>query len=118
MLTPIEFIPAAEKALQEYIAALPEKPASANLEGAQWHVGFEGSFGEFHTNPRSLTARMIGRLVAVDGIVTSCSLVRPKMLKSVHYCEKKKSFLEREYRDATMISNNLPTTSNTYPTTV
>lgn len=64
-------MPAAEKALEDYIASLADKPMTDD-PNAKYHVGFEGSFGDFHTNPRNLTAKMLSRLVAVDGIVTSC----------------------------------------------
>ena len=37
--------------------------------------------------PRSLNASFVNKLVCIKGIVTKCSLVRPKVLKSVHYCE-------------------------------
>lgn len=78
------------------------------------HVGLEGSFGGFHTTPRHLSACYLGNMVCLDGIVTSCSLVRPKMLRSVHYVEAKKMFVMREYYDATMIGGHAPTPIN-YP---
>ena len=43
------------------------------------------------------------------------SLVRPKIIKSVHYCEANATFHYREYRDATMYGIN-PPTSAAYPT--
>lgn len=55
-------------------------------EEATLHVGFEGEFGSHLVSPRSLTATYITRLVCVEGIVTKCSVVRPKVSKSVHYC--------------------------------
>lgn len=42
------------------------------------------------------------------------SLVRPKIVKSVHYCEKTTQFHYREYRDQTMLGN-APASSTTYP---
>jgi DNA replication licensing factor MCM3 len=45
------------------------------------------------------------------------SLVRPKVRKSVHYAKDTKSFWFQEYRDATMISSELPV-SAVYPTEV
>jgi hypothetical protein len=44
------------------------------------------------------------------------SLVRPKVVKSVHYCPGTGAFTNREYRDITS-SNGLPTGS-VYPTRV
>ncbi|KAN0028400.1 hypothetical protein ACTFIV_010244 [Dictyostelium citrinum] len=80
----------------------------------QVFIGFEGNFGSHHVTPRGLNASLITRLVCVEGIVTKCSLVRPKILKSVHYCEKTKRTTSRTYEDATSDSG-IPTTSQ-YPT--
>ncbi len=44
---------------------------------------------------RNLTAKLISKLVEVDGIVTKCSLVRPKLVKSVHYAESTGNFMTR-----------------------
>lgn len=115
---PLEWIPPIEAAVRELAIAQAEESAAAfrDLEAAPLAVGFEGSFGAFHTTPRHLSARFLGMLVCLDGIVTSCSLVRPKMLKSVHYAEQRKAFVMREYYDATMIGGHAPTPIN-YPTT-
>ena len=45
--------------------------------------------------PRSLSARFISKLVQVEGIVTKASLVRPKLVRSVHYAEATGNFLSR-----------------------
>ena len=50
----------------------------------------------------------------MEGIVTRCSLVRPKVVKSVHYCEQDDKFFFREYRDQTMTVG--ATTTSVYPT--
>jgi hypothetical protein len=47
-------------------------------------------------------------LVQVYGIVTRCSLVRPKLVKSVHYCPNTGVTTSREYRDITALTG-LPT---------
>lgn len=54
-------------------------------------------------------------MVSLEGIVTKCSLVRPKIVKSVHYNENKSIFQFREYRDQTMSANG-PASSSVYPT--
>jgi DNA replication licensing factor MCM3 len=114
------------------------------LEDATFYVGFEGSFGENFLSPRFVTARHLNQLICLEGIVTRCeyryrvipvynftrhiilkinciyllgSLVRPKVAKSVHYCEKTQLFTTREYRDGTGLSQALPT-SSIYPKTV
>ena len=53
-------------------------------------------------------------MVSLEGIVTKCSLVRPKVVKSVHYNEKKNIFHYREYRDQTMTAN-VATSTSVYP---
>mmetsp|Transcript_9407 Transcript_9407/g.17656 ORF Transcript_9407/g.17656 Transcript_9407/m.17656 type:complete len:764 (-) Transcript_9407:545-2836(-) len=62
-------------------------------------IGVEGPLGAALVNPRTLTAAFMGQLVMVDGIVTRCSTVRPKLHESVHYSEAKNEFQRREYRD-------------------
>lgn len=39
----------------------------------EFFVGFEGSFGNKHVTPRTLTSRFLNNLVCVEGIVTNCS---------------------------------------------
>ena len=52
------------------------------------HIGFEGSFGAHGRNPRTLTSDFLSKLVCVEGIATKCSMVRPKVVRSVHWCPK------------------------------
>ncbi|VDK47522.1 unnamed protein product [Anisakis simplex] len=77
-------------------------------------VGFEGSFGERHVNPRTLKARYLGNMVCCEGIVTKCSTVRPKLVRSVHYCPATGKTFERKYTDLT--SYDAFPSSNYYPT--
>ncbi|KAI4298248.1 hypothetical protein L6164_031829 [Bauhinia variegata] len=83
-------------------------------EGEQVNVGFEGPFVSRRVTPRELLSEFIGSMVCVEGIVTKCSLVRPKVVKSVHYCPGTKNFTTREYRDIT--SNMGLPTGSVYPT--
>lgn len=53
-------------------------------------------------------------MISLEGIVTKCSLVRPKIIQSVHYVEKKDRFLSRKYRDQTMTATGA-TALNVYP---
>ncbi|XP_006811428.1 DNA replication licensing factor MCM3-like, partial [Saccoglossus kowalevskii] len=108
-------------AFEEIVAfqrALKEIVSAADLTYAKQHedffVGFEGSFGAKHVTPRSLTARHLGNLVCAEGIVTKCSLVRPKVVRSVHYCPATKKTLERKYTDLTSL-DAFPS-SSVYPT--
>ncbi|XVE51591.1 hypothetical protein DITRI_Ditri02bG0053800 [Diplodiscus trichospermus] len=85
-------------------------------EGEILHVGFEGPFVSRRVTPRELLSEFIGSMVCVVGIVTKCSLVQPKVVKSVHFCPATVNFVIREYRD---ISSHigLPTGS-VYPTMI
>ena len=52
-------------------------------------------------SPRSLTSSSLRQLVCVEGVATKVSSIKPKVVRSVHYCPQTKQHLEREYRDAT-----------------
>ncbi|VEL23281.1 unnamed protein product [Protopolystoma xenopodis] len=99
--------------------ALKKCIQNINPEYAQrfhdFFVGFEGSFGAKHVTPRSLTSKLLGNMVCVEGIVTKCSLVRPKVVRSVHYCPATKKTIERRYADITSLESY--PSSGVYPTT-
>lgn len=113
---PIDYLPTLEKALKEVVQEINEPSFGFDIQGIRFHVGLEGSFGELHTNPRHLSSRLLSHMVCLDGIVTSCSLVRPKLLKSVHYSDSMKTFLVKEYWDATMLNGMQMPGSTSYPT--
>ncbi|XP_041466825.1 zygotic DNA replication licensing factor mcm3-like [Lytechinus variegatus] len=98
--------------------ALKEFVTSADTAYGKQHddffVGFEGSFGAKHVTPRTLAASYLGNLVCVEGIVTKCSLVRPKVVRSVHYCPATRKTMERKYTDLTSL-DAFPS-SSVYPT--
>ncbi|XP_053657750.1 DNA replication licensing factor Mcm3 [Anopheles marshallii] len=99
------------RALKDYVSSLDLSYAKTQED---FHVAFEGSFGNKHVTPRSLTSRFLGNLVCVEGIVTKVSLIRPKVVKSVHYCPATKKVMERRYTDLT--SFEAVPTSAVYPT--
>ncbi|PLW18349.1 hypothetical protein PCANC_14195 [Puccinia coronata f. sp. avenae] len=109
--TPIEHMAAFELALSEMVASMA--PADAQTH-RRHYVGLRGSFGDHHVNPRTLRSHMIGKIVSLEGIVTRCSLVRPKVIKSVHFCQETNQFYEREYRDQ-LSSGTGPTSTALYP---
>ena len=82
--------------------------------GQMYYCAFSGSFGEYACNPRTLNSYHLNKMVSLEGIVTKCSLVRPKVVKSVHWNEKNQTFHFREYRDQTM-SINAPASMSVYP---
>lgn len=99
-----------QRALKEVVAAAD----AIYAKDKSFYVGFEGSFGNKHVTPRSLTSRYIGSMVCVEGIVTKASLINPKVVKSVHYCPATKKYIERKYTDLTSLEA-FPTTA-AYPT--
>ncbi|MBN3277594.1 MCM3M factor, partial [Polyodon spathula] len=100
-----------QRALKDFVASIDGTYAK---QFEEFYVGFEGSFGGKHVSPRTLTARFLGNLVCVEGIVTKCSLVRPKVTRSVHYCPTTKKTIERRYTDLTSL-DAFPS-SAVYPT--
>ncbi|KAI0004102.1 MCM2/3/5 family-domain-containing protein [Russula compacta] len=101
---PVEFLPPFHDALLTIIQQLHDG----------YGIGLNGSFGDHHVSPRTLRASHLGHMISLEGIVTRCSLVRPKMLKSVHYCPDTNHFHSREYRDATSSTSNLPLPLRTF----
>lgn len=108
---PGEYMQALCDAVTEFARSLDPKYLK---EGEQVLVGFEGPFVSRRVTPRDLLSSFIGSLVCVVGIVTKCSLVRPKVVKSVHFCPVTSAFTTREYRDIT--SNMGLPTGSVYPT--
>ncbi|CAK9815716.1 DNA replication licensing factor Mcm3 [Anthophora quadrimaculata] len=101
-----------ENALKQFVATIDTDYAKGNVD---FFIAFEGSFGNKHVTPRTLTSRFLGNLVCAEGIVTKCSLVRPKVVRSVHYCTTTKTVTERAYTDFT--SFEAFPQSAVYPTT-
>lgn len=92
---------AVQRALAEVVASTD----ADYLKGAhpELFVGLAGSFGSQHVTPRGLTARWVHKMVCVEGIVTKCSLVAPKVQRSVHYCPATQKRMERTYADLTSL---------------
>lgn len=100
-----------ERALKEYVGNIDSTFAN---EYDEFFVAFEGSFGSRHVTPRTLNSKFLGNLVCLEGIVTKCSLVRPKIVRSVHFCPATKKTIERRYTD--MTSTSAFPSSSAYPT--
>ncbi|KAG0649334.1 DNA replication licensing factor mcm3 [Hyphodiscus hymeniophilus] len=111
---PFDFALAFDRALHEVVSSLPNTTQIQTSEDTMYYCAFSGSFGHYATNPRTLSSAHLNHMVSLEGIVTRCSLVRPKVVKSVHYNEKKKMFHFREYKDQTMTANGA-STSSVYP---
>ncbi|XP_069832055.1 DNA replication licensing factor MCM3 isoform X2 [Dendropsophus ebraccatus] len=89
-----------QRALKDFVASIDGTYAK---QFEDFYIGLEGSFGARHVTPRTLTSRFLGCMVCVEGIVTKCSLVRPKVVRSVHYCAATKKTIERKYSDMTSL---------------
>lgn len=100
-----------QRALKEFVSAID---ATFSKEFEEFSVGFDGSFGANHVSPRTLISNYIGEMVCVEGIVTKCSLINPKVVRSVHYCPATKKVIERKYTDMTSL-DAFPS-SSVYPT--
>ena len=105
MRNPMGYIRALRDAANEIAK---EENAKFASQEKRLEVGCEGSFGDLHVSPRGLLSSCLRSLVCVEGIVTKCSVVRPKVTKSVHYCEATGEISDKVYRDATSIEIGLP----------
>ncbi len=113
---PLECLPAFEDALQNFVKSgvdpvllkLLEESDSEHLS-----IGLKGDFGRHEVSPRELTSSFLNQMVCVFGIVTKCSLVRPKLVSSVHYSVETKQYTTQQYRDVTSLRG--APTSTAYP---
>ena len=111
---PAEYLPPFEEALREVLTS--QDPAFAKqVPLSLVRIGVQGSFGAHHVSPRGLNASLLNSLVCVEGIVTKCTTVRPKVLKSTHYCPATAKFTSKEYRDLTSLGGG-GATGSAYPT--
>ncbi|KAM6184708.1 DNA replication licensing factor MCM3 isoform 3-T3 [Rhynchocyon petersi] len=106
-----EELVAFQRALKDFVASID---ATYAKQYEEFYIGLEGSFGSKHVSPRTLTSCFLSCVVCVEGIVTKCSLVRPKVVRSVHYCPATKKTIERRYSDLTTLMA-FPS-SSVYPT--
>nr|XP_033792281.1 DNA replication licensing factor MCM3 isoform X2 [Geotrypetes seraphini] len=95
-----EELVAFQRALKDFVASID---ATYAKQYEEFYIGLEGSFGAKHVTPRTLTSRFLSCVVCVEGIVTKCSLVRPKVVCSVHYCPATQKTIERRYTDMTSL---------------
>ncbi|KAI9841545.1 MAG: MCM DNA helicase complex subunit [Sclerophora amabilis] len=108
---PFDYVSAFDQALKNVVTTIPNTPNHGASEDAMYYCSWVGSFGQFACNPRTLNSGHLNHMVSLEGIVTRCSLVRPKVVKSVHYSEVERKFFCREYKDQTMTANGAVTTS-------
>ncbi|KAJ5367658.1 DNA replication licensing factor Mcm3 [Penicillium brevicompactum] len=112
--SPFDYSQAFDSALKAVVKTLPGRPSKETSDDANYYCAYVGAFGEFSCNPRTLGSQQLNHMVSLEGIVTKCSLVRPKIVQSVHWVPKKERFVSRKYRDQTMSANGA-TALNVYP---
>lgn len=110
---PFDYTLAFNHALKEIVQTLPQARPDQTARDTVYYCAWAGNFGLNACNPRTLSSQHLNHMVSVEGIVTRCSLIRPKVVRSVHYNEIKDKFHFREYQDQTM--TNGVTTSSVYP---
>ncbi|ELA46705.1 hypothetical protein VCUG_01791 [Vavraia culicis subsp. floridensis] len=98
------------KILEEPISFIPLVEDELNVK-----FSFVGSFGEYQHTPSTITSNFLGKMVKVEGIITSLSNIKPKLKKSVH--EQHNAFYSKEYRDATTLTA-FPLTNTVVPQTL
>jgi DNA replication licensing factor MCM3 len=112
---PLELLAPWQAALKTHVLALEDASLRKDVdEHTEFAIGVEGSLGANRVTPRLLGAHHLSQLVCVEGIVTRCSIVRPKAVRTTHFCEATGEFKEASYHDATSIAG-FPTGS-IYPT--
>lgn len=110
---PIIGLPACEEAIEEALNDVERFPEYVKIANKKLRVGLTGQFGTHLVSPRLLSCLRVNKVVCLIGIITRTTSVRPKVLRSVHYCEAKREYLTREYRDVT--SNLGAPTASIYP---
>ena len=110
---PFDYTFAFNHALKKIVETIGTARPDQTAQDVVYYCAWAGSFGMNSCNPRTLSSKHLNYMVSIEGIVTRCSLIRPKVVKSVHYNEKLDKFHFREYQDQTMTSGQ--TTSSVYP---
>ncbi|EFX03920.1 DNA replication licensing factor mcm3 [Grosmannia clavigera kw1407] len=113
LMQPFDFTLAFNHALKQIVKTVPQARAEQTDDEVPYYCAWAGSFGLHTCNPRTLSSQHLNQMVSIEGIVTRCSLIHPKVVKSVHHSEVEDKFYYREYRDQTM--TNGVTTSSAYP---
>lgn len=115
--SPFEVIPPFEEALKKTALFLSDSVNASKVSikaSSTFKIAITGSFGANRVTPRELCSEFVSQMVCVEGIVTKCSLSRPKLVQSCHYCPKTKKFITRSHRDSTSLV--LSTSGGGYPT--
>ncbi|KAM0746745.1 MCM-domain-containing protein [Meredithblackwellia eburnea MCA 4105] len=115
---PGSYLPAADMALADVVKSAAGPPPEGGTD-LPYYVGFRGSLGDNNATPRTLRSEKLGKMVCLEGIVTRCNLVHPKLQESVHFCPETHNFHSRVYVDrlSAAAATGAPVTSATFPAT-
>jgi DNA replication licensing factor MCM3 len=108
---PGKYVPLAELAIHDLVLRQQPEYLKVDYRSRAVHVGFEGPVGRV-LGPRELYARHLNTLVALEGVVTRQSALRPRVIQTVHFCPETNKFSQKEYRDQLtplLDSTHLPT---------
>jgi DNA replication licensing factor MCM3 len=95
---PLRHLRALEAACHEIAQ---ENRPGYDKNGNSVKVALSGPVSATPLSPRGLNSGMLRQLVAVEGVATKVSAIKPKVIKSVHYCAETKQHSERQYIDST-----------------
>ena len=115
LLQPGRYLPLCELAVHDAVIRRQPDYLKVDYRSKHIHVGLEGPVGRIY-GPRELYAVHLNRLVALEGIVTKQSPLRPRILETVHYCPATNKYSRKEYRDQLtpmMDGQHLPTVNVT-----
>jgi len=90
-----------------HVIGLEERPGYDKNE-VRIKVAIDGIVGAMAFSPRSLLSSSLRQLVCVEGVAIKVSAVKPKVVRSVHYCPATKQHQSRDYADATDPNLGLP----------
>ncbi|KAJ1607298.1 DNA replication licensing factor MCM3 like [Cryptosporidium canis] len=83
---PYVYVSPFEEVIKDLVDLEREVDKASSIKSSLFNarVGFNGWFGRNHLTPRGLTANNVNQMVCVEGIISQCSVVKPKLVKSVH----------------------------------
>lgn len=109
---PVDFLPACERALRDTVLTVydPNDERFAPIDdNQQFYVQLCGAFGHHQVTPRTISAAHLLTMVLIEGIVTRALLVRPKVVRLVHYLDKLGRFYAKLYHDSTTLFDAIAT---------
>jgi len=92
--------------------AMEERPGY-DKHDVKVKVALGGPVASRPMSPRELASGSLRRLVCVEGVAVKVSSIKPKLVKSVHYCPQTNTHESRTYVDATDPQLGLPALDST-----